>query len=282
MKASDFVAQYAKQPIQAWEAAAFDLAKNEQSFPWPMVPLQLSSPGHTGSIEVSADYFTIGEGNDILRLPLTPGTAQAIANLHGYLLPTPKIAYEIARQADVHLMPTPQVNKGENLSEFAKHNATVETQLAGRTGLITGHKKDVIISNIYKPGKVLIYGWFFPPGVKPPAGFSNPIQARSNIHYAGFADYSHGIRFVSPVMKVDGQEMKTEDVLRHPELSKLVSDEGIVRMVRYPAPNEPQPYRPVSSAEYQALNDVYPRPTLPGLTDVGLAAIAAMTKKKTS
>lgn len=282
MKASEFVALYAKRPIQAWEAAAFELAQNEQAIAWPMVTVALSSLGHTGSIGVTSDYFAIGEPGDVLRLPLTPRTAQSIANLKGYLLPTPKIAYEIARQATVQLTPTPQINKGENLAEFAKHNATVEAQLAGRTGLVTGHKKDVIISNIYKPGKVLIYGWFYPAGVKPPSGFSNPIQARSNIHYDGFADYSHGIRFISPVMQVDGQEMKTEDVLHHPELSKLVSDEGVVRIIRYPAKNQPQPKRPASLAEYSVLQDVYPKPTSPGLAEVGLSTLTALARKKTT
>jgi hypothetical protein len=275
MKASEFVQTYGKKPIQTWESAAFALAQAGQTMPWPMVPIKLEVPGHSATLEVASDFFSIGEPDDWMRMPLTPGTAQAIANLNGYLLPTPKIVAEIAKQANVQLTPQPQwPNKGINLDEFARHNATIETQRAGRAGLISGHKKDVIISNIYKPKKVLIYGWFWPPGVKPPAGMGNPIQPRSNIHYDGFADYSHGIRFISPVMTVDGQQMKTEDVLRSQELSKLVSDEGIVRVIRYPAPNDPQPYRPADLATYAALNDVYPKPNLPSLTDVGLSVIS--------
>lgn len=283
MKGSEFVEANKSKNIQGWEAAAVELAKSGEGIVnWPMVPIHLSSPGHEATLNVSSDYFSVGDPSDFLRLPLTPSAAQTIANFGNFLLPTPKIAYEIAKQAEVKLIPTPQVNKGENLLEFAKHNATVEAQRAGRTGLITGHKKDVVISNIYKPKKVLIYGWFYPPGAKVPAGFSNPIQARSNIHYDGFADYSHGIRFISPVMKVDGQDMMTEDVMRDPVLSKLVSDEGIVRTVRYPAPNAPAepPYRPVDKKVYEALNDVYPRPNTSSYADMGLSVLAEESAAK--
>src|SRR5665213_285052 len=103
----------------------------------------------------------------------------------------------------------------------------------------------------------------------PPKTFSQPIQARSNVHLDSWVDYSHGIRLISPVMVVDGQEMQTEAVLRDPELSKLLSDEGPVRMIRYPSGNDPAPYRPTDKPEYRVLNDVYPTPRTTSLADQG-------------
>ncbi len=147
---------------------------------------------------------------------------------------------------------------------------------------MTGHKKDVIISTIARPGKVLIYGWFWPNGQKPPGGFGQPIQARSNIHGDFYADYSHGIRFIAPTMTVDGVSRSTEEILRDPVLSKLLSDEGPVYKVRYPAKNDPAPYRPASHEEYVAMSDAFPRAgRTTSLADQGTAILAQQAAKKT-
>ncbi len=281
MLGSDFLETFKGKGLAAWEAAAFDLAQHGSTVSWPMVDVQLSVDGHQATLHVASDVFAVGTPEDFLRLPLTPGIAQSIANLNGFLLPTPKMAYEIWKAAEkqgVQLTPSLQwPNRGASLEDYAKHDVAVQAQLkvSGKSGLVSGHKKDVIVSNIAKAGKVLIYGWFWPAGTKPPAGLSQPIQARSNIHYDGYVDYSHGIRFIAPVMTVDGQEHRVEDVLRDPVLSKLISDEGPLRMMRYPAKNDPAPYRPVGKTEYQVLNDVFPKANTTSLADQGLAALVA-------
>jgi hypothetical protein len=287
VRASEFVQAYKDKGLEAWEAAAVELVRQGSVISWPMVNLTLSSTSKDGSthaavLPVASDYLAIGEPGDYLRLPLRPSTAQSIANLAGLLLPTPKIAYEIWRQSKTQLSPRPQDNRGANLTEYAKHDKTIENQLstlAPEPGLVTGHKKDVIVSNIYKPGKVLIYGWFWPKDATPPKGFSQPIQARSNVHGDFYVDYSHGIRFVSPVMTVDGEERQTEAVLRDPELSKLLSDEGPVRTLRYPASNDPAPYHPANKEEYRVLNNPYPVPSTVSLADLGLEALASRTRR---
>jgi len=258
LKASEFVRFYAPKGVTAWEAAALDLAKSNQSLSWPTTTLHLSSGPHTAELEVQNDYFAIGEPDDFLRLPLTPKKAQQVANLGGWLLPTPKIAYEIWKQAAVKLKPIFLRNKYINLTQYAEHDQAIRGQLAALgnpEGLVTSHKKDVVVSNIYKPKTVLIYGWWWP--VKPPGGggiySSQPIQGRSNVHDDGYADYSHGIRLVSGEMLVDGKQMRTEDVYRDKELSRLVSDEGPLRLVRYPTPEEPQPYTKPSQKTAEAL-----------------------------
>jgi hypothetical protein len=223
-----------------------------------MVPITLRSGNHDATLRVASDVFAIGTPDDFVRLPLTPTAAQRIANLGGLLLPTPLLAREIWKQADVKLRPIRsgelaqpyKDNKGASMAQYAAHNAAIEAARAGQAGLVTGHKKDVVLSNIYRPGKVLIYGWFWPdarPLKETMDGSGQPIQPRSNVHGDFYVDYSHGIRFVSPIITVDGQEMLTEAVLKDPELSKLVSDEGPLKVARYPAPNAPAVVRPATA-----------------------------------
>src|SRR5262249_19858043 len=60
-----------------------------------------------------------------------------------------------------------------------------------------------------------------------------PIQPLSNVHSAGYVDYSHGIQLVAPTCTVDGQTTSTLDLYQHPTLSRLVSNEGPLRTPRY-------------------------------------------------
>lgn len=60
----------------------------------------------------------------------------------------------------------------------------------------------------------------------------------SLVHKASYADYGHGIRFVQPMMLVDGRECLLADVARDPEPCALVRDEGPLRSLRAAAPFE--------------------------------------------
>jgi hypothetical protein len=42
-----------------------------------------------------------------------------------------------------------------------RHHQAIEAQRTGRAGLITGHKKDVVVTNrlVSRPDCVAIYGW---------------------------------------------------------------------------------------------------------------------------
>ena len=93
--------------------------------------------------------------------------------------------------------------------------------------LVGGHKKDVIISNrIYTnlkptvPKPVVIYGWHQTNGT--------PIQPVYNGHEETYADYSHGIRLVRDSMIVDGDCHDCKVLLKDPDLSALLSDEGVI------------------------------------------------------
>lgn len=258
MTGSEFTQTYAGKGPIAWEAAAFEIARQGQQTPRAWVPIQLAdAAGNTATLNVQSDVFAIGPASDSLRLPMTPHAAQDIGNLNGWLLPTPWLVYQMWRQAPIKLAPQSATqigdpkNLGTNLLQFAKHSAVIDRQIAGvlastdrRTPgpeLVAGQKKHVIVSNIYVPHKVLIFGWYKPS----PDIFDNglamtdperqPIQPKSNVHGEDYWDYSHGIQYVHPVALVNGHPMLTQDLYAHPTLSKLVSSEGPLKTVRYPS-----------------------------------------------
>jgi hypothetical protein len=256
MRGSDFVRQFASAKPAAWESAALDLARRGQAFAWPLAAVSFSNDAHTLIVQVASDYFAIGEEGDVLRLPLTPLSAQRVADALGMLLPTPKMVKAIHEQAAVKLTTQGLVpNRYANLAQYAEQNARVEAELAGRRGLTSGHKKDVVLGNqmragnVVRPGNVLIYGWMrpiVPPGVDAFPMMTAPeiapkagpwrVQPYSGVHGDDYVDYSHGIRLVAPDAVLDGKVVQLEEVMQSPALARLISDEGPLRATRYPVP----------------------------------------------
>lgn len=183
---------------------------------------------HTGTIKVMPDYIAIGSNKDFIRVPMNPLTAQKIADRTGTILPTKKIVNEIYAQAEAKMTPQPIKASAQMMSSeyYQDSNNKIEQQRANKGfqlgQLMSGHKKDVVITNRLdaNPQKVAIYGWHQPNG--------KAIQPLSTIHENTYADYSHGVRLVSNTMIVDGRERNVADVLHDPELSKMLSDEGII------------------------------------------------------
>ena len=265
MLGSEFVAQFAKQGPDAWEAAAIQLARAGSSAPWPWVPITLQANGHTAVLQVQSDDFAIGTLQDFVRLPLRPAPAQAIANLGGHLLPTPWITYQIAAQSAVRLDPAPLAmvpNAGANLAQYAAHSAKINAALSAAglaaPALFSGGNKSVVVSNLMGPGLVVIFGWYQPApfGVcttgGPECGWPSnglpmgtpgrqPVQPLSNAHGDFYVDYSHGIRLVHGACMLDGVATPTVKLYTDPALAFLVSKEGPLKTPRYPAPILPQP-----------------------------------------
>lgn len=181
---------------------------------------------HTVEYDVFPDYLSIGSTEDFCRMPMTPQTAQAIADSFGCILPTRKLVDDIWQHATIRLTPityAPVGDENTKVYKFRDHNTDIEAariQVGGQPGeLIAGIKKDVVICNTLKtkPGYVAIYGWHYTSGV--------PIQPLYTGHIDQYVDYSHGIRLINEVMRVDGVPMRAQDILRDPILYKLISDE---------------------------------------------------------
>ena len=188
---------------------------------------------HNVVLRVLPDYLSIGSNDNFVRIPMTPQTAQRIANYCNCLLPTKKIVDKIWYHGTVKLNPQPiDIRKYDitSPSVFLLHNKLIEEQRkVYPLGVLTvGHKKDIVITNklLKHPDRVAIYGWHYPNG--------KPIQPLSIVHKNTYYDYSHGVRLIKNFVLVDGKEIVLEELLKDPILNTLVSDEGIIYFTRYP------------------------------------------------
>jgi len=196
-----------------------------------------SSNGKTisASYWVTPDYLSIGNSDDWARVPLTPMTAQKIADSFGCFLPTRKMVNDIYAQAKVKLEPVPLYAFRDSSIIFWHHHLIIEGQRKDREGLIAGIKKDVVISDKLtrdpKKDRVAIYGWHKIDG--------QPIQPLYSGHVNWYVDYSHGIRLVSRKIKVGKKWMDYTKVMKDPVLRKLLCDEEWCDVYRYSHPLSP-------------------------------------------
>jgi hypothetical protein len=184
---------------------------------------------HTLAYEVMPDYLAIGSDADFVRIPMTPMTAQRIADAFACALPTRKVVDDVYREAAVKLEPRPLTEEREAVKTFVQHQKIIEEQRAGKPLglLVAGDKKDVVVTNrlTEKPNRVAIYGWHKPDG--------KPIQPLTIVHRDTYVDYSHGIRLMKRAVLLDGKPRDIRDILRSPELCPLLSDEGPLRVPGY-------------------------------------------------
>jgi hypothetical protein len=174
-----------------------------------------------------------------MYVPLTPLSAQYLAARLNCLLPTRKMVDSIYAKAEIKLrpQPIPPSEKMNTLPVFWQHTDSVKQQFLdigwNRTTdkIIAGHKKDIIVSNkIYDKqrtsDKVIIYGWH--------KAENDPIQPVYAGHIASYADYSHGVRFISNKALLDGKPIKPDAILGDTTFSVLLSDEGMIGKPFYP------------------------------------------------
>ena len=210
------------------------LGGNMPSFLKKFVPVKTSMKDSTGKVitatfYVTQDYISIGTDNDWARIPLTPMSAQMLADRMDCFLPTRKIVNAIYEAANIKLEPLPLTVARDSTPTMYQHHLMIEEQRKGRKGLIAGIKKDVVISGKIsrdtKPNRVAIYGWHKLDG--------KPIQPVYTGHVNWYVDYSHGIRLISRKIKVDGKWMDYTDVLTHPVLKNLLCDEEYCDFYKY-------------------------------------------------
>lgn len=252
MKASTFLAAHPNLTPAALEQLV--LADPSLVVVWGMTEVTVTGNGHTVSFFASDDYFAIGEPDDCLRIPLSGHGAQALADSLGCCLPTQKMVDATYRAATRKLAP---VTGGEigiviggqdqmSVRAATVHSHKIDQQLlaiAEKSGLVAGHKKDVVVSNRLLDsdphgvgGSVAIYGWHRLSGV--------PIQPLSLFHEDAYSDYSHGIRLVGLECILDGQRVPIAQVLSDPKLAPLLNYDGVLRALRYP----PRPTKPAAPA----------------------------------
>jgi hypothetical protein len=184
---------------------------------------------HTVTIEVMPDYLAVGDDGDFVRMPMTPYTAQAFCDAFGFVLPTRKVVNDIWNAATVRVEPQPLTQERESPATFLKHDRIIESQLTGarRGELVAGIKKDVVVTNRLREraDRVAIYGWHYTTG--------QPIQPLYVGHVDWYVDYSHGIRPVRRMIRVDDRMLTWEQILADENLHPLLSDEGVILVPRY-------------------------------------------------
>jgi hypothetical protein len=183
----------------------------------------------SGRISIMPDYLAVGSDTDFVRVPMTPMTAQKLADQFGCSLITRRISDVVYQEAELRLDPHPMTVDRESVSTFIQHNDIIETQRAGKPlGLLTcGIKKDVVLTNLLavKPGHVAIYGWHYTNGT--------PIQPLTTVHVNTYVDYSHGIRLMARQCVANGKQCDVRDVMKDPRLCAMLSDEGPMTVVSY-------------------------------------------------
>ena len=149
---------------------------------------------------VAPDYFMVGTNANWARVPITPMAAQKIADAYGCFLPTPFMVDAIYKASTVKLAPVPMYAFRDSTITMWQHHLMIEGQRRGKKGLISGIKKDVVLSNKVlehqRPNRVAIYGWHTLDG--------KPIQPVYSGHVNWYVDYSHGIRPIAKKVKIDG------------------------------------------------------------------------------
>ncbi|HET6572839.1 MAG TPA: hypothetical protein VFG68_04495 [Fimbriiglobus sp.] len=218
-------------PAQRDDAIARELLRgNIPDFLRAFHPVTIrSADSRVAVVEVMPDYLAVGSDADFVRVPLTPRTAQRVADAFGCNLPTRKVVDEVYRTAAVRPHPRPLTADRESVESFLLHDAFIRLFVEGHPpgSLVAGVKKDVVVSNRLdeKPNRVAIYGWHTLDG--------KPIQPLSIVHWDGYVDYSHGVRLMRREVRVDGKRRDVRHVLHDAAVCGLLSDEGPVRRSSY-------------------------------------------------
>lgn len=139
-------------------------------------------------LNVWNDYY--GAPN---RLSPTRPEASAIVAQEGASMITVPIAKAIFDQANLQLIGTP-LGKGSQVemrNKLDAHNKLINIRVGSNQGLIAGHMKDLVLSEkLNKDANIVIWGWC--QNVKAKKFW----QPEFGGHYAGWADYSQGLRLV--------------------------------------------------------------------------------------
>jgi hypothetical protein len=201
----------------------------------------LSASSISITVEVLPDVLCVGMDDDFVRVPMNPKTAQRVADLFGASLITQALSDAIWRQADVRIdalrTTMPPCSEMTSTRWFVDQNDKVEHLRASRTGLIAGHKKDVVLANTlsrpeFKDNRVAIYGWHKLTGA--PIQSLNPMPTTHLTHEITYADYSHGIRLIAANVTINDDTVPFVDAAQNPLFAPLLNCGGVLTYLRYP------------------------------------------------
>lgn len=196
-------------------------------------PVRMSSGDTEITLFVSPDYLGVNDAGGFLRTPMTPATAQRLADELGFQLPTKKMVEAIEQAANrvPFFAQTPNAGESRNSLRLWRRQNEQIAAVSEPGSFVAGHKKDLVIGApvLRNPGKVIIFGGRYRDGSR--------VQPQSAVHSASYVDYSHGVRMIRPdaIVSQGGRSrgMFVRDVLADPALAPVVSDEGATGGWRY-------------------------------------------------
>lgn len=248
----DFVKRLPKDASPARDKAILDAIRKGEHFPitWQAVPLR-PHEGHTGIVFVTQDAIKVGR-EDPVRIAMTAPGAQRVANELGALLPTTEIIDTAWRHSlddgiAFDAITGPSDATMDDTAVMLEHDREIERVRAGRMGLLVNSGKHWALTNklITSPGRAANYGFFSSRGKyrtlsglqcwQPLSTAHTYPPSSSDTDMGGQCDYSQKLWLMLGELVVDGRLRPFAEVASDPELAPLVSSEGILRVLRYPA-----------------------------------------------
>ena len=145
----------------------------------------------SGWHRVSVGNTVYEVGNDLIRQGnsyaiFSGNSARQYADANGYIIPPIEVIQSVYSQARKLVMPARNNNPTDTNAEAHTQDIFEANNLNGfPTGLVCGHKKEVVAPSASNPGRTRIYGGW---------NGSSAIQPDSSIHGGGYVDYSQGMR----------------------------------------------------------------------------------------
>lgn len=245
MKWSDFRDKLPERPTEKRSEMLREAAIDHHvPFNWCVVSAAVGS--YLGILYVANDALRVGEPGDSCRVNFSHHDAQVVVDNLGFALPTDKIADLIHEQATVRIPPRLQPEAVKNgtmahTSVMQRHSMQIDNKGPSEHSLNSTVGKHWITHNLLtKRANIGVnYGWHHSRApYKGVAGY-RMWQTVGTAHNMYHVDYSQVLVPVNRIMLVNGDEMLLEEVMQHPELSRLVSYSGPMKASRHP--NVPPP-----------------------------------------
>lgn len=212
----------------------------------------ITAVGPSGD-QVCFEVFSDAAKIDGVRFMVTAIETQELADELGLMMTTPKIEDLIAIDAEITIAPITQIKgKITALAKSEDYSAAIDKALEGKDiegKLISTVGKSWVLVNRLGQGGLKYgvhaacnYGWVHSSSrynavTKGLKCWQTPGYAHNDVH----KDASQVLRLVNPkctVLRKDSgtwEMMDMKDVLSDPELSKAVSHEGVVKVLRQPS-----------------------------------------------
>ena len=220
------------------------IREGRATFEW--VAVESTHKAHKATFFLFADALKV----DGIREIFTPLTAQEAADLLGAHLPTPKLLDLRYLQADVAADPQPEKYPNSvgmaTQAAVAAHSARVDAAVKGAHGVVQNVGKHWVLHPAMTRRKAVLYGWHVPSqkngkwqGIKVGQSMSRRdlflIQGPNADHVHAYTDYAMTLMLVHGDCVVDGETMRTADVLRSSSLCELAVGAKPLAEVRLPA-----------------------------------------------